>query len=146
MIDFATTQTQQMIVDTARGFGREVLAPAEAVLDEVTTDICRFLHGKIFAVSQGLKQFETVEANPDDLGNLAPWVRSARDDEGRKTLFVEQNGKRRPIAEVTRSGFGTADSQGEYGRTLSNEELSNLGISYPPFHGLCRSDLVAILL
>jgi hypothetical protein len=113
----------------------------EAVLDEVTTDICRFLHGKTFAVSQGVKQFEEVEADPDNIKNLSPWVRSARDAEGRQTLFVERNGERHAVAEVTRSGFGTTDSRGEFSRTLSTDELSNLGISYPPFHGLCRSDL-----
>ncbi len=117
----------------------------EAVLDEVTTEICRFLHGKTFSVGEGLKQFEEIESDPDNIKNLSPWVRSTRDAEGRQTLFVERNGERQTIAEVTRSGFGESNNRGEFGRALSNDELSSLGVSYPPFHGLCRSDLVAIL-
>jgi len=36
MVDFETTETQQMIVKTAREFGREVLQPAEIELDRLT--------------------------------------------------------------------------------------------------------------
>ena len=35
MIDFELTETQEMIVQTARGFGQEVLQPAEVALDKL---------------------------------------------------------------------------------------------------------------
>jgi alkylation response protein AidB-like acyl-CoA dehydrogenase len=35
MIDFELTQTQQMLIETARSFGREVLQPAEVALDRL---------------------------------------------------------------------------------------------------------------
>ena len=116
----------------------------EAVLDEHTTEICRFLHGKTFSVDSGLRTFEQVEAEPDLVKDITPWVREAIDpDTGRKVLFVERGDSRIPVAEVTRSAVGTRDDRGEFARGLSERDLANLGISFPPYHGLCRSTTVA---
>ncbi len=116
----------------------------EAVLDERTTEICRYLHGKAFTVSSGLRTFERVEAEPDRIQELTPWVREAFDPEtGRRVLFVEQGEDRVPVAEVSRSGVGTRDDRGEFTRGLSERELMDLGVSFPPYHGLCRSSTVA---
>ena len=114
----------------------------EAILDERTTEVCRFLDGKTFAVSSGLHHFERLEADPEHLTDLAPWVRERLVD-GRKELFVEHHHERLAVAEVLRSGFGTREDRGEFGKTLSERELVDLGISFPPFHGLCRSSTVA---
>jgi hypothetical protein len=112
----------------------------EAVLDECTTEICRFLHGKSFTVSSGIGKFEQMEADPERATELAPWVREAVDPEtGRKVLYAEQGGGRVTIAEVLRSGVGSRDDRGEFGRSLSEQELVGLGIGFPPYHGLCRS-------
>ena len=53
----------------------------EAVLDERTTETCRFLHGKTFSVSAGLERFEHLETieNPDALKAARPWVREGID-------------------------------------------------------------------
>jgi hypothetical protein len=116
----------------------------EAVLDERTTEICRFLDGKTFTVATGLQNFERIEAEPDRISDLAPWVREAIDpDTGRKVLFVERGDSRMPLAEVTRSAVGTRDDRGDFSRALSERDLENLGISFPPYHGLCRSTTVA---
>lgn len=116
----------------------------EAVLDERTTEICRFLDGKTFTVATGLRAFERVEAEPDLVQALTPWVREAIDPEtGRKVLFVEGRDGRTPLAQVTRSAAGTRDDRGDFSRALSERDLENLGISFPPYHGLCRSTTVA---
>ena len=116
----------------------------EAVLDERTTEICRFLHGKSFSVATGLRTFERVDAEPDLIKDLTPWVREAIDPQtGAKTLFVERGDERVRVADVTRSAVGTRDDRGEFGRGLSERDLANLGISFPPYHGLCRTTTVA---
>ena len=112
----------------------------EAVLDENTTQICRYLDGKSFTVSSGLDTFAKVEANPDEVKTLTPWVREGLSAEtGKTVLFVQRGDERVRVAEVTRSAVGTRDDRGEFGRGLSERDLSNLGVSFPPYHGLCRS-------
>lgn len=116
----------------------------EAVLDERTTEVCRFLHGKTFSVGSGLQTFERLEAQPEAVPDLAPWVREGVDpDTGRRVLFAESGGQRTAITEVTRSGFGVRDDRGEFGRSLTEQQLLDLGISFPPYHGLCRTTTVA---
>ena len=109
----------------------------EAVLDEATTDTCRFLHGKIFSVKSGLNLFERAEANPDELKNISPWVRTGRDDEGHRHLFVERDKERTSIATIK-------DDRGTFSNSADEKTLESLGVSVPPFHGLCRSTLVTI--
>jgi hypothetical protein len=118
----------------------------EAVLDENTTEICRFLHGKSFTVGSGLHTFDRLESEPDRIKEIRPWVRESLDSEtGRKTLFVERGEQRLPITEVTRSGMGIRDDRGEFNSNPSERDLQELGIGFPPYHGLCRSTLVPIL-
>ena len=57
-------------------------------------------------------------------------------------LFVERDGQRTPIAEVSRSGMGSKDDVGEFARGRTERELMDLGVSFPPFHGLCRTTLL----
>ena len=47
MIEFAPSETQQQIVETARQFGREVLRPAEIELDKVA-DPNEVFRGELF--------------------------------------------------------------------------------------------------
>ena len=129
----------QMSAYAEAGIQRYVI---EAVLDEVTTEICRFLHGKTFSVGDALGRFDRIEQmeRPEDIKAEQPWVREAVDSEtGRKVLYVDRGGTRTPIADVVRSALGTSDDQGEFRRGQSERELMDLGVSFPPFHGLCRS-------
>ena len=117
----------------------------EAVLDEVTTEVCRFLHGKTFSVGDALGRFDRIERmdQPEDIKAEQPWVREAVDPEtGRKILYVDRGGTRSPLAEVARSGLGTSDDRGDFRRELSDRQLMDLGVSFPPFHGLCRTTTV----
>lgn len=108
----------------------------EAVLDERTTHICRFLHGKTFAVAEALRRFELAERleRPEDIKRLLPWVRE-RFDGDQLTL----HGAGVSIAEVTRSAVGNLDDVGEFRPHVSDERLGDIGLGLPPFHGLCRS-------
>lgn len=113
----------------------------EAVLDERTTHICRFLHGKTFAVADALRKFEQVEQveQPEHIKRLLPWVRERMDGE-RLTL----HGAGTPIADVTRSALGARDDVGEFRQRLSDDRLGDAGIGLPPFHGLCRTTTLAL--
>jgi SPP1 gp7 family putative phage head morphogenesis protein len=117
----------------------------EAVLDERTTEICRYLHGKEFEVGDALRRFERIEQmqSPEEIKNEAPWVREALDpDTGEKFLYVDRNGSRTRIADVARSAVGTSDDPGEFRRGRNSAELMDVGVGFPPYHGLCRSTTV----
>jgi SPP1 gp7 family putative phage head morphogenesis protein len=114
----------------------------EAVLDERTTHICRYLHGKTFAVEDALRKFEQVERleDPEAIKQVLPWVRERREGE-RLTL----TGAGTAIAEVTRSAMGVRDDVGEFRPTLAEAQLGDAGIGFPPFHGMCRSTTLAVV-
>lgn len=119
----------------------------EAVLDEVTTPICRFMHGRFFSVERALTlQREVSETgNPEDVKYKMPWVRTGRDDEGNQQLyFKDKEGKRVVIADVVQNAQGTQE-RGEYKQRLSDIELMAYGVMVPPLHGHCRSRIVADL-
>ncbi len=120
----------------------------EAVLDEQTTNICRFLHGKSFSVGDALRRFERVERaeSPEAIKQLIPWVRESLDpDTGNPKLWVDGGNGRMNVAEVTRSAFGTKDDRGEFKVLASDAALREVGVGFPPFHGLCRSTTIAVV-
>ncbi len=55
---------------------------------------------------------------------------------------MERGGTRTRIAEVTRSAMGTRDDAGDFTRGRNTAELMDMGVSFPPYHGLCRSTTV----
>ena len=117
----------------------------EAVLDEATTETCRFMHGKVFSVGRGLEVFERVEADPGAIYDINPWVRLGRDEDGQSMLYVKNQDRRIPIATIERSGTGLKDDIGAFRNTRSEQELMDLGVSFPPCHGMCRSNVVPVI-
>jgi SPP1 gp7 family putative phage head morphogenesis protein len=120
----------------------------EAVLDERTTHICRYLHGKTFAVADALRRFERVEQldQPEDVKRALPWVREALDPEtGRTRLYVGGGAGRLDLAEITRSALGARDDRGDFRSLASDAALSEVGIGFPPYHGLCRTTTLAVV-
>lgn len=115
-----------------------------AVLDEHTTDTCRYLDGKVFQTADALRTFERLEAAEDPLAikHVRPWVREKTGEDGKRQLLIEHSGERTMLAVVERSGFGARDDRGEFSRGLSSRELGSLGIELPPLHGLCRSSVL----
>lgn len=118
-----------------------------AVLDEVTTDICRFMDGKTFSVSAARGFLDGLEEldDPEDVKYANPWVRKGEDPEdGGLRLYVPtKDGKGVTIAKIARSGVGSSNDRGSFTGTRTDEELIALGIPVPPFHGRCRSTIVA---
>lgn len=115
-----------------------------AVLDEVTTDICRFLHGQVFQVDNASTQLNRLASleNPDDVVNVAPWYREGRDEDGNRIIYFERStGDRQVVAQVDRSGRGVSDDVGEYSRTMSARDMQAGSVPYPPLHMRCRSNL-----
>lgn len=122
----------------------------EAVLDERTTEECRFLHGKVFAVKDGLDRHRDMESlsDPADIKSITPWIRTrtldSGPDAGKKEMFiVDKDGENeRRVGIVTESAFGKVNETGKFKDTMSLTELYANGISEPPLHGLCRSTIV----
>lgn len=106
------------------------------MLDERTSNICRFLHGRVFAVRDALHSFEAADKlrNPEAIKSLNPWPRE--DGAG---LYIMRDGRRIDIAAITRSGVGAWDDLGEFKAHQSNAGLAELGLGFPPYHGLCRT-------
>ncbi len=116
----------------------------EAVMDEVTSEICRLLHGRVFPVSPAMDRFREVERlrDPERIREVTPFVQVGADEEGNQVLFYERNGRRRAVAQVDEPAVGTPDAVGRYSRVLSNQELQAAGVTVPPLHGHCRSTIV----
>lgn len=116
----------------------------EAVLDERTTEQCRFMHGRVFNVQAALRTYDDVAASdPEAVVDLQPWIHTGRNDDGDRTLYVERrDGARTEIATVTRSGVGVRDDQGEFRSNVTNTDLEAMGAAQPPLHALCRSTIV----
>lgn len=117
----------------------------ESVLDEVTSEQCRFLHGKRFDVKKTVKRFEEVEdaGQTKAIEKLQPWIRLGKTPDGGQVLYVDQGGgKRRRIANVDEGGYGEADKIGRYSGDVSTAVLQKLGVTAPPAHPRCRSTLV----
>lgn len=120
----------------------------EAVLDERTTEICRYLDGKLFSVGDALARFDRVEQldDPEAIKEAMPWVRESTDPEtGRTRLYVDGGRGRTELAEVTRSAMGIRDDRGDFRALVSDATLSDMGIGYPPYHGLCRTSTLAVV-
>lgn len=116
----------------------------EAVLDQVTSNVCRFMHGRVFTVERAMQRFDDVEraSDPAQIADLQPWMRTGADDDGHQVLFYERAGQRHPVARVAESAVGTSDRTGRYSHALTNDQLEAAGLMTPPLHGRCRSTLV----
>jgi len=116
----------------------------DAILDEVTSHVCRFMHGRQFAVARAVQRFDNVEsANaPEAIAELQPWMRVGSDPEGNQVLFYERGGRRRLVAQIDEPAVGQRDQVGRYSRALTNDQLEAAGLMTPPLHGRCRSTLV----
>lgn len=119
----------------------------EAVLDEVTTDQCRFYHGQTFSVADATARIEALSqlSDPEAVKNENPWIRTGRDEEGNRILYFTRDGERTTIATIDRSGVGARDDRGSYSGAASSTQLAGFGIPWPPLHGLCRSTIVPVV-
>jgi SPP1 gp7 family putative phage head morphogenesis protein len=116
----------------------------EAVLDEATSEVCRFMHGKVFTVERAMDRFREVERarDPELIREEQPFVQVGADDEGNEVLFYERGGRRRAVARVDEPAVGVRDQVGRYSKELSPAQLEAAGVTVPPLHGRCRSTIV----
>jgi hypothetical protein len=116
----------------------------EAVLDDATTDVCRFYHGRTWATADAVAHVDRLMEleDPEDIRRVSPWVKQGRGEDGKEFLWVQRGEKRVRIATIDRSGAGSNDDVGEFSRGKSSGALLKLGAIFPPLHGLCRSMIV----
>jgi SPP1 gp7 family putative phage head morphogenesis protein len=114
------------------------LLEAQAVLDERTTEICRFMDGQIVEVSRCAElsnQAAAVE-DPRDIYKVSPFMEVIRNKKGEHEIQT-RNGDR--IAQITRFGGGKVDDRGEQKAFIMGRQLPNANIGPPPYHHACRT-------
>jgi SPP1 gp7 family putative phage head morphogenesis protein len=119
-----------------------------AVLDEVTSEICRFMHGREFDVSKATAQFAATAAmtDPAQIKATMPWSSVGTDDDGNSVIYYRNiNGDRKTVARVDEFGEGERDRIGTYSKALNETKLAAAGILTPPYHGSCRTAIVAVV-
>lgn len=116
----------------------------ESMLDEVTSDVCRMMHGRFFSVDLGIEMFDKIEALPDplDIRNVQPFARTRNVEGGQEIQINPPGGKSVRLATVVESAVGQRDKVGRFSNTLSDVELQAAGVTMPPLHGGCRSIVV----
>jgi len=117
-----------------------------AVMDERTSDVCRFMDGKRFSVSTAVEQFQRVEQlrDPEQMKLLQPWLQIRQDSQGNRALFIptESESVRAAIVEDSAELKGLKDNRGTFRSEMSNQKLESMNMSLPPFHGLCRTTVL----
>lgn len=114
-----------------------------SVLDEETTDICRFMDGQQFSTSAALEKFHRVAASedPEVVRDIQPFVSKGKDDDG-EYLYVKSGEKRVVLTRIDESAVGKRDERGSFSRSMSAAALTNRGVCAPPAHPHCRSLLI----
>ena len=118
----------------------------EAVLDEATSEICRFMHGQSFEVKKAAERLQVVAGleDPEEIRTAQPWGAVGYDDDGNPYLYYnDADGERQEIAGVEEFGEGEKDRRGTYSDELDEDALSSAGFELPPYHGNCRTTVVA---
>jgi SPP1 gp7 family putative phage head morphogenesis protein len=119
-----------------------------AVLDEATTERCRFLDGKVFSVEHGLQRYAETDAlaDPRDVNYSMPWLKESKiqggRDAGKVGIYVPSKQGDKLAAVVERPGFGTKDQKGTYSRTMGSQQLMDSNVGTPPYHAGCRTVIV----
>jgi len=115
----------------------------DAVLDQATTNICRYLHGKRFSVNGATKRIAKVRADdPEGIVTTLPWVSEGRTSDGKRAMFYEDaEGKKHLVATIEQSAVGQIDAVGTFGKGMQEGRLERAGLTTPPLHGRCRSTI-----
>lgn len=102
-----------------------------AVLDEVTTEMCRAMNGKIIPVGASYEHMRAAMTLPDpaDIKYQSPWLTTKKEQVG----FVDREGSFNVIARRDGDAW-----QG----TVPDDQLVDKGIGMPPYHANCRTETV----
>lgn len=114
-----------------------------SVVDEVTTDFCRFMNGQTFTVRSAIDRYAKVAASkePEAVVELQPFIGKSRDDDG-EYLYYKRGENRVVVARVDESAVGRRDEIGLFSRVLGRPQLELAGITTPPAHPHCRSLMI----
>jgi hypothetical protein len=109
-----------------------------AQMDQVTSEICRLLNGRVFSVEKAAKRMRHAMSlkDPEDIKNVRPWVQSGTNEAGNR------DGERHTVAHVDEPGEGEMDRAGKYSNQMSNKALEAAGVTVPPAHSHCRSTII----
>lgn len=113
-----------------------------AVLDEATTETCRFLDGKVLQVGHGLARYAAADSltNPTDIRYEMPWLREKRisggEHDGKMGIYAPGRDGMTRLAVVEKGGFGERDAIGTYSAVASAQGMERANVGPPPYHGL----------
>lgn len=120
-----------------------------SVMDDRTTEVCRFMDGSRFQTDEALRRFQAADdavgkRGAQGLKDTQPWVTQTRNPEtGKRELVIRTSKGQQTIAVVEEPGFGEVDRRGTYSNALDLPTLAQLGVGVPPIHGMCRSIILA---
>lgn len=112
----------------------------QAVLDERTTEVCRFMDGQVINVSGCAEHSQRAAnvSNPEDIYKVSPFMQMvANKDNPKEPILQTRLGDR--IATMTRSGLGRVDDRGSWKASVMGNGLLDKQIGPPPYHHACRS-------
>jgi len=112
----------------------------EAILDSSTTLECRFLHGRVYEVPKAIANLEA--ASPV---RPPPWLYHGKDANGDMGIYYKEDGERQWVGRVEEDARGKPDEVGRFSGAASSADLADAGIDTPPFHGNCRTTILAEL-
>ncbi len=144
--DFANKARTSTQLNTFERAGVEMYL-FDSIMDQVTSEICRLLHGRTFSVQKAATRMRKALQleDPEQIKRTMPWVQSGTDASGASILYYEKNGARVTVAHVDEPAEGTKDKVGTYRNVMSNKALEAAGLPVPPRHGHCRSTLTAVV-
>lgn len=118
----------------------------DAVMDQATSEVCRFLNGRIFSVEKAAKRMRhsLTLSDPEEIRHAQPWLQSGQSANGDSVLYFNRGGDRHTVAHVDEPGEGVMDRAGKYSKTMGNKELEAAGVTVPPRHSHCRSTIVTV--
>jgi len=109
-----------------------------AILDERTSDICRYMDGQIISVelvAENMEQAASVK-KPEDIYQVSPFMRVENHGAGQSSLLTTTGTK---IADIMRSGVGNVDDRGSTRGMVAGDGLPKARVGAPPYHHFCRS-------
>ena len=115
---------------------------ASAVLDEVTTEFCRWVDGKVFEVERSLGLMDEADKpglSVDEMKAANPWVSETRGPGGEVSVGVRGGPE---LFTVQSSGMGT-QAPGQYRDSPAGRDPEGARVGPPPYHGNCRTTTAA---
>jgi SPP1 gp7 family putative phage head morphogenesis protein len=105
-----------------------------AVIDDRTTDICRYLDKRIFRVAPVLARLRRAEQmdDADAIRDMLPFVHR-KTVNGRTGAYFERRGVSHLVAGL--------DKNGEFTDGMTDSQLEAAGVAVPPLHVRCRSKI-----